>query len=111
MGIAATPAQLPAIEQLTMVPNRFPASHRSAFRFTLTGVMTAKVKINITRPGNKRVGAFKRAAQAGVNRIRFSGRLGARTLEPGRYRATVVATGPSGKRSQPETTSFKITAG
>ncbi|MBA3260875.1 MAG: YncE family protein [Thermoleophilaceae bacterium] len=111
VGLAATPAQLPAIEQLTTVPRRFPASRHTAFRFTLTGVTTAKVKITITRPGSRRVGAFKHAARAGVNRIRFSGRLGARALEPGRYRATVVATGPSGKRSQPETTSFKITAG
>ncbi len=44
-------------------------------------------------------------ARAGANRVRFQGRLSrARTLLPGRYRLTVVATDAAGNRSRPKRT-------
>ncbi|MDP8943319.1 MAG: hypothetical protein M3N16_04275, partial [Actinomycetota bacterium] len=44
----------------------------------------------------------------GVNRLRFSGRLGGRTLAPGRYRLVLVATDGSGMRSRPARAAFRI---
>jgi hypothetical protein len=45
------------------------------------------------------MGALTRASAQGPNRLRFTGRVGARALRRGRYRATIVATDTAGQRS------------
>jgi hypothetical protein len=42
-------------------------------------------------------GSFTRRGVAGHNRFRFSGRLGGKKLEPGRYRLVAVARDANGK--------------
>lgn len=47
----------------------------------------------------KRVGTLKRNLKAGKAKVRFTGRVGRKTLRAGRYRATLRATDPSGNSS------------
>jgi hypothetical protein len=55
-----------------------------------------------------RVGTLRRTGrQAGLNRTRFSGRIGSRALRPGRYRVTVIATA-AGRASAPRRASFSV---
>ena len=44
----------------------------------------------------------------GANRIAFSGRIGARRLKPGRYRATVGAVDAAGNRAKARRVSFRV---
>jgi subtilisin-like proprotein convertase family protein len=52
--------------------------------------------------------AFAHRGRAGVNRFRFTGRLGGRRLRPRRYRLTGVATDAAGNRSSPRRARFRI---
>jgi hypothetical protein len=47
----------------------------------------------------------------GANLIAFSGRTAKKTLKPGRYRMTLVATTAIGARSKPVTLSFTVLSG
>jgi hypothetical protein len=55
-----------------------------------------------------RFGRFAQSASAGQNRKKFSGRIGRRSLRPGRYRATLVATDAAGNRSAPRRLNFRV---
>ena len=55
-----------------------------------------------------RSGSLARRAAAGLNTVRFSGRLGTRALRPGRYRATVVVTAAAGLASAPRSVFFRV---
>lgn len=84
-------------------------------RFTLSEA--ARVQFAIRRGLRARgrwvaFGRFERQASAGRNAVRFSGRLrlGGRTrsLPPGRYRLTLVATDSAGNRSAAKRLPFRI---
>ncbi len=73
----------------------------------------ARTTIAITRCRGRRctreVAKLSRAGtRARRNRIAFSGRVGRKTLRPGRYRATVTATDRAGNVSAPRTIRFRI---
>jgi hypothetical protein len=53
-------------------------------------------------------GRFAHAGAGGVNSKPFSGRIGAKKLKKGSYRATLVATDPSGNVSQPRVMKFRV---
>jgi PKD domain len=53
-------------------------------------------------------GSLSRAARTGVNRLRFSGRIGRRALRAGSYRATIVARDAAGRRSAPRSLAFRV---
>lgn len=73
---------------------------------------TVTVRIKRLASGRKaRVVRLKRAAHAGGNRVRFSGRVGRRALPPGRYRATLAGIDGTGSRSKPRTVRFRILRG
>ena len=55
------------------------------------------------------VGKLTQAGVAGSNTLRFAGKLAGRALKPGKYRATAVATGPTGLRSAAVTAQFTVT--
>jgi hypothetical protein len=79
------------------------------FRFQLDGAATAAIVIERKRGRRFRPqGTLTRSAVAGLNRVRFTGRLGRRTLGPGRYRATLVATDAAGNASSAVRASFRI---
>jgi hypothetical protein len=55
-----------------------------------------------------RAGRFARQSTAGANKQRFSGRIGRRSLKPGKYRATLVATDAAGNRAAPRRLRFRV---
>jgi hypothetical protein len=66
---------------------------------------------NRTRPHCTRfvsVGRFAQDANAGANRKTFSGKIGTKTLTPGRYRATLRATDAAGNQSANRQVSFTV---
>jgi hypothetical protein len=72
------------------------------------------VKITIRRrlKGHKlrTVGSLTRSAHSGRNTIGFGGRLGRRTLKPGRYLAVALATDAAHRRSAKRTVGFTVLA-
>lgn len=67
-------------------------------------------RANRPRPACKRrvsAGRLKRAGRRGRNSTRFSGRIGAKALRPGRYQVTVIAT-TGGRSSVPRRASFTV---
>jgi hypothetical protein len=69
----------------------------------------AKVVVKIQRVGKKRlVGTLTRTAKTGRNALAFSGRIGAKALRPGRYRAVITAVDAAGNRSAAQTVRFRI---
>jgi len=59
---------------------------------------------------HRTIGTLSRAAGSGPNSLRFSGRLGKRTLRRGAYRAVITATDAAGNRSARRTARFRIVA-
>jgi hypothetical protein len=55
-----------------------------------------------------KAGSFAHQSAAGLNRKKFSGRIGKRRLRPASYRTTLVATDPAGNRSSPARLSFRV---
>jgi hypothetical protein len=56
----------------------------------------------------RRAGALTRALPAGSSRIAFSGRLGTKKLEPGRYRLSLTATDAAANLSKATRLRFKL---
>ena len=135
-GFALTPSRFRVAPAASPTDARADGRRRRAprgsrLRFTLSEPADARIPIKRTRPG-RRVGRrceaptrrlrnrrrctrYRRAGTltrnnlpAGRNTIRFSGRIGKRTLAPGGYRATVTATDPAGNRSTPKHATFRI---
>ena len=53
-------------------------------------------------------GSFTQAGVAGANSKPFSGKIGKRTLKPGSYRLTLIATDAAGNKSKASTANFTI---
>jgi Ca2+-binding RTX toxin-like protein len=82
------------------------------FSFSVNEKGTARIDLRFL-PRKKRAkpaGTLVRSAVKGRNSIAFSGRLGKRKLKPGRYRATLSFTDPSGLAAHRATTNFTIVA-
>lgn len=75
------------------------------FRLNRAGTVTIRIK-RLRHRG--RVVKLTRSSMAGGNRVRFSGRVGRRTLRPGRYRATLTAVDRAGSRSKASAVTFRI---
>jgi hypothetical protein len=107
--------------------------HRgTTFSFTLDQAASVSIKIERIIPGTRvgrrcraarrprhrahrctlgtRLTVLTRTAHAGVNRVAFSGRIGARRLSPGRYQAAFTAANAVG-RSPVRRLSFTVLAG
>jgi hypothetical protein len=61
--------------------------------FRLTRPATLRITIFRVYPSCKRIGSFSVRTHAGVNRVRFRGRMRGRALPPGGYRLVVRARG------------------
>ncbi|HEX6582428.1 MAG TPA: hypothetical protein VF056_02415 [Thermoleophilaceae bacterium] len=94
----------PAVGQAQAARMRKPGT---AFVFTLNRAATVRISIKRLRRGAKVV-KLKRTSGAGGNRVRFTGRVGRRTLRPGRYRATLTAVDATGAKSQARAVAFRI---
>jgi hypothetical protein len=53
-------------------------------------------------------GSFSRLSKAGLNSFRFTGRLRAKKLRPGRYRLVMVATDAAKNKSKPKRARFRV---
>lgn len=51
---------------------------------------------------------LRRQGRRGLNRLRFTGRIGRRALRPGRYRLLVRATDAAGNRSKLRRRGFRV---
>ena len=102
------PAPL-ALSGLRVTRRSFVAARKrgTAFVFNLNRAATVSISIKRLRRGAKVV-KLKRTSRAGGNRVRFTGRVGRRTLRPGRYRATLTAVDAAGARSQARAVTFRI---
>jgi hypothetical protein len=82
-------------------------------RYTLSENARVALKIQRRLAGRsaryRTVGTLTRNGLIGVNRIRFTGRIGRRALRPGRYRAVITATDAAANRSAPKAASFRVT--
>ena len=68
-------------------------------------------RANRTRPRCTRFVLFGRLtddADAGQNRLRYTGRIGKKAMRPGRYRARLVATDASGNKSKRRDLSLRV---
>jgi hypothetical protein len=99
---------------------RYSLSEASTARFTVrrraAGRRVGRRCVKPTRANRSRhrcvryirIAAFAVASAAGSNQHRFSGRIGKRSLTPGRYRATIAATDTAGNRSAPRSFAFRV---
>jgi len=94
----------PAVGQAQAARTRKPGT---AFVFNLNRAATVSISVKRLRRGAKVV-KLKRTSRAGGNRVRFTGRVGRRTLRPGRYRATLTALDATGARSPARAVTFRI---
>jgi hypothetical protein len=115
-------------------PAEAPAAARAkrgaAFRYTLSEAARVAIAIHRALPGRRagrrcvkqtrknrrkrrctryvRFGAFGVDSLAGANDHAFSGKIGRRSLRPGHYRATLVATDGGGLSSKPKALKFVV---
>ena len=131
-------APAPEVTGLVIRPSAFQAAPRggsiarrgASVRYTLTAAATVRLKVdklaNGRRRGGKCVpparaprgraclravpmrGSFGHAGQAGANSFFFTGRLGGRTLRPGRYRLTATPIGSAGAAGAPKRAEFRV---
>jgi hypothetical protein len=91
--VHVTPAA-PALSALTLSPSKFVAKRGTRVGFKLN--IHARLAFRVVRCGASKKcravkGSFKRSGSAGSNRFHFSGRLGGKVLQPGRYRLVATA--------------------
>jgi hypothetical protein len=99
---------------------RFTLSEAGRVVFTIerrtVGRNVAKKCRKLTRKNSKRphctlylrAGRFAANGAAGPNRHKFSGRIGRKSLKPGRYRARLVAADSAGNKSKPVLIAFEV---
>jgi hypothetical protein len=96
-----------ALRKLKLTPTAFRARAGAKLRFSLGG--PAKLTLTVRRASGKAVkGAIKTAGKPGLNTLRFKGRIGGKTLRPGRYRLTITARAMVGGATAKATMAFRI---
>jgi DNA-binding beta-propeller fold protein YncE len=102
----------PRVTGLVSSKRRFRVGSATTFRYRLSEAAAVAVRIERARSGKParwvRTGALKRAGKAGLNTLRFNGRIGKRALRPGVYHARFTATDASGNRSTTVSVRFTI---
>ena len=120
--VGSEPTQLVGTAAKTGTTIRFTLSEDALARMLVQRVTTGRrkggscVKPTSAPPGAKRcrryvaLGTMTRASKKGANRVRFTGRLGDKALEPGRYRLEVTAVDAARNKSKPVRRGFRILA-
>jgi hypothetical protein len=116
----------PVITGPTVAPKRFRVSPRgtatvarlrrgSRIRYSLSEAAAVTLRFQraatIRRTGRRRwvaAGTLRRAGIAGVNRVRFSGRIGRRALRAGRYRLILRATDAAGNSAKARPRALRV---
>ncbi len=109
----ATPAVFAVGPAATPSTAALPRSTR--FVYTLSEQSSVRLVIQRALPrrtnGSRRyrkVGALSGAAASGAASARFTGKIGKRVLQPGRYRAVITATDSAGNHSAPRRARFRV---
>lgn len=107
------PATAPALSALSLSPARFRAGSRgTTISFRLSNAATVTFRIERARGRSARyrtmAGSLVRRSTAGDNKLRFAGRLGTKTLQPGRYRLQAVAKDTAGRVSEARRVVFTV---
>jgi hypothetical protein len=136
-GVPAKPRGLKVAKKIRLAPRvtpkrvkkggqiRFRLEKAGRFRISFDRVLAGKrvgrrcvrPKASLKRrPGCRRFarvkGAITLRGVAGLNRVRFQGRINRKVvLKPGRYRVTVVALGKTGRTSPPARAIFRLVRG
>jgi hypothetical protein len=102
----------PVLSKVTLKPKQFRDSGRKPIGATITyrDSTAAKTKFAISAVGTgKRAkrGSFSHTDKAGLNKVRFTGRIGGKRLSPGAYSLQLVASNTAGK-SRPIHVRFRI---
>jgi hypothetical protein len=106
----------PAISELRVTPRRIRlgsalarlAATRGRIRFRLSEPARVTLRFTSARTGKRR-GVLSLNARAGLNTVRFAGRLTRRrAMPPGTYRLTVVAKDAAGNAAKPKRTRFEL---
>jgi len=114
-GGAQVDREAPGIAGLRLKPTRFAVGGRTArkrgttIRYTLSEAATVTVRVEKVR--GKRIvpaGTLPGSGKAGVNSVRFTGKIGRRLLKPGSYRLRVVARDAAGNESTSAARRFRI---
>jgi hypothetical protein len=100
-----TPPQVdtraPVISRFSAANGRVRVAHGTRFRYKLSE--SARVTLRFKRIGRRgrpaSVGTLKRTGRKGLNRIRFTGRIGRHAIRPGRYRVVATAVDAAGNRA------------
>lgn len=100
----------PVISALKLSRKRFAVGKGTVLRLASSEAARLTLTIERLAPHRKprRVGKLSLAVKAGANRVAFKGRLGRRSLKPGRYRMTVSARSGAGAESAPARLPFAI---
>ena len=99
-----------SLRGLSLSPTRFRAGRGTTISFTLSAPADVTFRIERRKGGRYRTmsGRFTYQGTAGVNTLRYKGRIAGRALRPGRYRLQVVATDAGGASTRAERKSFVI---
>lgn len=106
-------ATRPVLSSLSLSPARFRAGSRGttiSFRLSSTATVTFRVERSQGRSARYRTmaGSLVHRSTAGDNTLRFTGRLGAKALQPGRYRLQAVAKDTAGRASEARRVVFTV---
>jgi hypothetical protein len=107
------PATRPALSALSLSPARFRAGSRgTTISFRLSNTATVTFRVERAQGGGARyrtmAGRLVHGSTAGDNTLRFTGRLGAKALQPGRYRLQAVAKDSDGQASEVSRVVFTV---
>jgi DNA-binding beta-propeller fold protein YncE len=99
----------PRISRAKISPSKFKLRRGTTIRFRLSEAarVTYSVQRKVRRHFTK-AKRFRHREKAGTVKRRFHGRVGHKTLKPGKYRLTIVAVDPTGNRSKPRRLGFRI---
>jgi hypothetical protein len=116
----------PKLTELAVAPSKFLAGPRdtparrfgAAIRLRLSEDAVVNFHVRRARPPARRgsrkglprkhLGSFRRHLATGESSVRFTGTLGGRTLEPGRYRISARAINPQGDKSEKRSARFTV---
>ncbi len=104
------------LRKLSVAPRRF-RTHGAAprrgttitYKLTRGASLTFRVQRAVGRGRYRTVGTMSHRGKAGVNRLRFSGRVGRRTLRPGSFRLRAAVRGAEGAPARSVVTRFTVT--
>ena len=99
----------PRLVRARLSRKRFRVGRGTLIRFSLSEKSTVRFQVDRKRRGRwRRVGGFKRKLRAGRRRLRFTGRIGRRKLQPGGYRLTITPTDAANNDGKVRRLSFQI---